>query len=153
MAVRAIGERTFVNPFIAMTAARVYRRRHIIREISMNTPTLLITARRSIPRMALRLAAGLAVLATGDARELASARKRFMAAHGRVFQVLGIMQYWWYSSDKRREGFVKMCRDPDVQRLTWDAYLHKRLTRGNPIAHVRVFFKDLLTLLGLAPSS
>ncbi len=97
--------------------------------------------------------ATLAVLARGDARELASARKRFMAAHGRVFQVLGIMQYWWYSSDKRREGFVKMCRDPDVQRLTWEAYLHKRLVRGNPMAHVRIFFKDLLTLLGLAPSS
>jgi len=101
-----------------------------------------------------RLAAEAAqqVLASGDARALASARKRFMAAHGRVFLVLGIMQHWWYSSDKRREGFVKMCRDPDVQRLTWEAYLHKRLVRGNPMAHVRVFFKDLLTLLGLAPS-
>ena len=92
-------------------------------------------------------------LATRDARALAMARRRFMKAHGRVFWILGIMQYWWYSSDKRREGFVKMCRDPDVQRLTWEAYLHKRLVRGNPMAHLRIFWKDTLTLLGLSPSS
>ena len=59
------------------------------------------------------------VLATGDARALATARRRFMKAHGRVFWILGIMQYFWYSSDKRRESFVRICRDPDVQRLTW----------------------------------
>jgi geranylgeranyl reductase len=38
------------------------------------------------------------------------ARKRFMRAHGRVFWVLGIMQRFWYSSDKRRERFVSICR-------------------------------------------
>jgi geranylgeranyl reductase len=101
----------------------------------------------------LAASAAQACLASGDVRALAQARRAFMAAHGRVFWVLGIMQYWWYSSDRRREGFVKMCRDPDVQRLTWEAYLHKRLVRGNPMAHLRVFYKDLLTLLGLAPTS
>jgi geranylgeranyl reductase len=100
----------------------------------------------------LAAAAVASVLETGDVRALANARRQFMAAHGKVFLVLGIMQYWWYSSDKRREGFVKMCRDPDVQRLTWEAYLHKRLVRGDPMAHLRVFYKDMLTLLGLAPS-
>ncbi len=87
--------------------------------------------------------------ATGEARALRSARKRFMQAHGRVFWVLGIMQWFWYSSDKRRERFVKMCRDPDVQRLTWDAYMNKELVRARPAAHVRIFFKDLAHLLGL----
>jgi geranylgeranyl reductase len=90
------------------------------------------------------------LLATGDARALALARKRFMRAHGRVFLVLGIMQRFWYSSDKRRERFVTMCRDPDVQRLTWEAYMYKRLVRAKPIAHVRIFFKDLAHLMGLA---
>lgn len=84
-----------------------------------------------------------AMLATGKARALAQARKRFMRAHGRVFLILGIMQYFWYSSDARRERFVKMCADPDVQRLTWQAYMHKRLVRADPLAHVRIFFKDL----------
>jgi len=88
--------------------------------------------------------------ATGDARALATARRRFMKDHGRVFMVLGIMQYFWYSSDKRRERFVKMCEDPDVQRLTWDAYMNKQLVRAKPVAHVKIFFKDMAHLLGFA---
>ena len=87
--------------------------------------------------------------ATGDARALAGARKRFMKAHGRVFFVLGIMQYFWYSSDKRRERFVSMCEDKDVQRLTWQSYMNKELVRRDPLAHVKIFFKDLAHLFGL----
>ena len=90
-----------------------------------------------------------AYLRTADARALAGARKAFMKDHGRVFWILGVMQYFWYSSDKRRERFVKMCADPDVQRLTWEAYMNKTLTRRDPLAHVRIFFKDLGHLFGL----
>jgi geranylgeranyl reductase len=87
---------------------------------------------------------------TGQARALATARKRFMKAHGRVFFILGIMQYFWYSSDKRRERFVSICQDKDVQRLTWEAYMNKELVRRDPMAHVKIFFKDLAHLFGLA---
>jgi geranylgeranyl reductase len=90
-----------------------------------------------------------AFLATGNARALAGARKRFMKAHGRVFWILGIMQQFWYRNDKRRERFVSICRDPDVQHLTWQAYMHKKLVRARPLAHLRIFFKDLAHLLGL----
>jgi len=98
-----------------------------------------------------RLAAEAVVelLKTGKAGALAQARKRFMREHGRVFWVLGIMQRFWYSSDKRRERFVSICRDRDVQQLTFDAYMNKRLVRARPMAHVRIFFKDLAHLLGL----
>jgi geranylgeranyl reductase len=89
-------------------------------------------------------------VATGDPRALATARKRFMKAHGRVFWILGIMQYFWYSSDKRREKFVKICQDKDVQRLTWESYMNKELVRRDPLAHVRIFFKDLAHLFGFA---
>ncbi len=101
-----------------------------------------------------RLAAGAVAgfLATGDARALAGARRRFMRAHGRVFWILGMMQWFWYASDRRREKFVALCRDPDIQRLTWDAYMNKELVRAQPAAHVRVFFKDLAQLLGLRPA-
>ena len=90
-----------------------------------------------------------AALATGDARVLAEARKRFMKAHGRVFWILGLMQYFWYSSDRRRERFVSICRDKDVQRLTFEAYMNKELVRRDPLAHVRIFFKDLAHLAGV----
>ncbi len=91
-------------------------------------------------------------LATGDAKMLKQARRSFMRAHGKVFLVLGIMQHFWYRSDKRREGFVKMCADPDVQRLTWQAYMNKELVRADPAAHVRIFLKDMGHLLGFAPA-
>jgi len=91
-----------------------------------------------------------ALCATGDVRSLRLARKRFMATHGRVFWILGMMQWFWYSSDSRREKFVKMCRDPDVQRLTWESYMNKKLVRRDPMAHVRIFLKDTAQLLGIA---
>jgi geranylgeranyl reductase len=87
---------------------------------------------------------------TGQPRALRVARKRFMKANGMVFWVLGIMQRFWYASDKRRERFVTMCRDPDVQRLTWEAYMNKKLVKARPGAHMRIFVKDMAHLLGLA---
>jgi geranylgeranyl diphosphate/geranylgeranyl-bacteriochlorophyllide a reductase len=90
------------------------------------------------------------MLATGDARALRSARRRFMRAHGRVFWVLGIMQRFWYANDRRRERFVSLCRDRDVQHLTWEAYMNKRLVKAKPLAHLRIFCKDMAHLLGIA---
>ena len=88
-------------------------------------------------------------LKTGDAKALANARKRFLKAHGRVFWILGLLQHFWYRNDKRRERFVHICRDPDVQRLTWQSYMYKELVRSSPVAQARIFFKDLAHLLGL----
>lgn len=91
-------------------------------------------------------------LATGDGRALATARRRFMRAHGQVFWILGVMQRHWYTTDRRRERFVSICRDRDVQELTFDAYMHKELVRARPIAHARIFFKNLAHLAGLVPA-
>ena len=87
-----------------------------------------------------------AFLVTGDVRALTQARKRFMRLHGRVFWILGMMQWVWYRSDGLRERFVAICKDKDVQQLTWDAYMNKELVRAKPAAHARIFFKDLAHL-------
>ncbi len=97
--------------------------------------------------------AAAAFLKTGEAKHLRSARKAFMKEHGKVFWVLGMMQYFWYSSDKRRERFVTMCDDKDVQELTWQAYMHKKLVRAKPMAHIKIFLKDTAHLLGLRPAT
>ena len=89
-------------------------------------------------------------LQQGDPVLLRQARKRFLKEHGKVFWVLGLMQYFWYQNDKRRERFVAMCDDRDVQQLTFDAYMNKRLVRRKPMAHVKIFFKDLAHLFGFA---
>ena len=90
------------------------------------------------------------LLITGDTRSLKLARKQFMKLHGTVFMVLGIMQWFWYSSERRRERFVKICEDHDVQQLTFESYMNKQLVRKKPMAHVRIFFKDLAHLFGMA---
>jgi geranylgeranyl reductase len=88
-------------------------------------------------------------LRTGQASALKLARKRFMREHGMVFWVLGMMQRFWYVNDKRRERFVSICRDKDVQQMTFESYMNKKLTRKKPMQQVRIFFKDLAHLLGL----
>ena len=90
-----------------------------------------------------------AFLTSGEPAALGTARRQFMRQHGRVFWILRIMERFWYASDRRRERFVSMCRDPDVQYLTWEAYMHKRLVRARPAAHMRIFFKDLAHLFGV----
>lgn len=91
-----------------------------------------------------------ALLTTGNVRALAQARKRFMKTHGTVFRVLSIMQWFWYSSDRLRERFVAICKDRDVQQLTFESYMNKELVRKKPMAHLRIFFKDLSHLFGVA---
>ncbi len=91
-------------------------------------------------------------LQTGKASALRMARRRFMRLHGPVFFVLDVMQSFWYSTDNRRERFVAICRDRDVQQLTFDGYMRKQLVRARPLSHLRIFFKNLAHLAGLTPA-
>ena len=89
-------------------------------------------------------------LSTGNAKALQQARRRFMRVHGAVFTMLAIMQDYWYRNDDRRERFVAICRDTDVQQLTFDGYMNKQLVKAKPLAHLRIFFKNLAHLTGIA---
>ncbi len=80
---------------------------------------------------------------------LRSARRSFMWQHGQVFLVLDIMQRFWYSNDDRRERFVAICRDLDVQHLAFEAYMRKRLVIARPLAHARIFLKNIGHLAGV----
>ena len=90
-----------------------------------------------------------AALASGRARDLALARKLFMRDHKTVFKVLRSMQDAYYKSDDRRERFVSLCHDIDVQRLTFEAYMNKKLVAARPLAHIKIGVKNLLHLSGL----
>ena len=82
-------------------------------------------------------------MATGDARQLATARAAFLAEHGRVFRILGLLQALWYCNDWLRERFVAMCQDPGVQRLTWEAYMNKRMVKAQHKAHARLLLANI----------
>lgn len=90
--------------------------------------------------------------ATGKVKALGLARKKFMKTHGNVFRALGMLQRYWYTNDNRRERFVSICRDVDVQELTFDAYMNKELVKARPLAHIRIFFKNIAHLTGLVPA-
>ena len=89
------------------------------------------------------------VLRSGKASELKLARKLFLKEHGTVFKVLRSMQNAYYRSDDRRERFVSLCHDIDVQRLTFDAYMNKRLVAARPLAHLKIGVKNVLHLMGV----
>ena len=91
-----------------------------------------------------------AFLLSGDPKALGQARRAFMRAHGRVFWILGVMQHFWYRNDRRRERFVTMCEDRDVQNLIWPAYMNKKLVYARPLAYLRIFLKNMRHLLQTA---
>ena len=90
-----------------------------------------------------------AFLSSGRAADLRIARKIFLKDHGTVFKVLRSMQDAYYRSDERRERFVSLCHDIDVQRLTFEAYMNKRLVAAKPMAHVKIGLKNLAHLMRL----
>jgi geranylgeranyl diphosphate/geranylgeranyl-bacteriochlorophyllide a reductase len=90
-----------------------------------------------------------AALASGRASDLRIARKMFMREHGTVFRVLRSMQDAYYRSDERRERFVSLCHDVDVQKLTFEAYMNKKLVSARPLAHVKIGIKNMAHLLRL----
>ncbi len=90
-----------------------------------------------------------AALASGRASDLRIARKMFMREHGTVFRVLRSMQDAYYRSDERRERFVSLCHDVDVQKLTFEAYMNKKLVSARPMAHVKIGIKNMAHLLRL----
>ena len=93
--------------------------------------------------------AAAAALTSGNPARLALARRLFMREHRMVFRVLGQMQDAYYKSDMRRERFVSLCHDVDVQRLTFEAYMNKKLVAARPMAHLRIGLKNLAHLSGL----
>ena len=93
--------------------------------------------------------AAAATLASGRVKDLMLARKLFMKEHKQVFRVLGAMQNAYYRSDERRERFVSLCHDIDVQKLTFEAYMNKKLVKARPMAHLKIGLKNLAHLTRL----
>jgi geranylgeranyl reductase len=82
--------------------------------------------------------------------------KKWDRKYGPTYKVLEILQNIFYSNDAAREAFVEMCDDKDVQRLTFDSYLYKRVVAMNPWQQLKLTFLTLASVLrgqALAPSS
>lgn len=76
-----------------------------------------------------------------------------MKEHETVFNVLRAMQGACHTSGERRERFVSLCHDVDVQHLTFEAYMNKKLVRVRPRAHLKIGLKNLAHLTRLVPET
>ncbi len=86
---------------------------------------------------------------SGDPAPLARVRKRFMKAHGGVFRALGFLQGYWYASDERRERFVAICQDVDLQNMIWQSYMNKKMMRASPRVYLRIIKMNIAHMLRL----
>ena len=82
--------------------------------------------------------------------------KRWDRKYGATYAVLDILQRIFYRNDAAREAFVEMCDDKDVQKLTFDSYLYKRVAMMNPWQQIKLTLRTLGSLIrgeALAPSN
>ncbi|BEV36327.1 geranylgeranyl reductase [Synechococcus sp. M16CYN] len=82
--------------------------------------------------------------------------KRWDRKYSTTYAVLGVLQRIFYRNDATREAFVEMCNDKDVQRLTFDSYLYKRVVMMNPWQQIKLTLHTLGSLLRgetLAPAT
>ena len=80
--------------------------------------------------------------------------KKWDKQYGTTYKVLEILQNIFYRNDSAREAFVEMCDDMDVQRLTFDSYLYKKVVAMKPLQQLRITFLTLGSILrgkALAP--
>ncbi|MEO0947644.1 MAG: geranylgeranyl reductase [Cyanobacteria bacterium J06641_5] len=80
-------------------------------------------------------------------RDLKQYLKRWDKQYGTTYLVLDILQRVFYRSDATREAFVEMCDDIDVQKLTFDSYLYKRVVPANPLVQLKITAKTIGSLL------
>jgi geranylgeranyl reductase len=89
-------------------------------------------------------------------KDLRQYLRKWDRKYGPTYKVLELLQNIFYSNDPAREAFVEMCDDRDVQRLTFDSYLYKRVVAMNPWQQLKLTFRTLGSVLrgqALAPAS
>jgi geranylgeranyl reductase len=64
--------------------------------------------------------------------------KRWWKEYGTMYRFLRWLQRWGYGSRRQMEVFTDMCRNKDVQQLTFESYMHKRMTPVPWLAQMRM---------------
>lgn len=64
--------------------------------------------------------------------------KTWWKNYGSMYRFLRGLQKWGYGNARQMEVFTDMCRNKDVQRLTFESYMHKRMTPVPWLAQMRM---------------
>lgn len=58
--------------------------------------------------------------------------------YGQMYRFLRWLQKWGYGNERQMEVFTDMCRNMDVQQLTFESYMHKNMTPVPWVAQLRM---------------
>ncbi|ABU59791.1 geranylgeranyl diphosphate reductase [Roseiflexus castenholzii] len=64
--------------------------------------------------------------------------RRWWKTYGTMYRFLVWLQKWGYGNARQMEVFTDMCRNLDVQRLTFESYMHKSMTPVPWLAQLRM---------------
>merc|ERR1712129_692732 len=72
--------------------------------------------------------------------------RQFDDKYGATYLVLDQLQKVFYTSDAAREGFVELCEEEYVQKVTFDSYLYKTVQGNDPIGDLKLGIKTFQSL-------
>ena len=73
--------------------------------------------------------------------------KEFRKLYAPIFFGLEVLQAAYYRNDRLRESFVAICADDDVQRITFDSYLYKKMIPASWPVQMKIFSKNIYHLI------
>lgn len=89
-----------------------------------------------------------AMIAHFNSKEpLVNYEKEFRKLYAPIFFGLEVLQTIYYRNDRLRESFVAICADEDVQRITFDSYLYKKMVPAPWKTQMKIFSKNIYHLL------
>lgn len=68
-------------------------------------------------------------------------QKAWKKKYGSMYSFLTQLEKIYFGKNSKCEVFTEMCRDDDVQRLTFDSYLHKKMARLPVTSGLKMFGK------------
>lgn len=72
--------------------------------------------------------------------------REFRRLYSPIFFGLEVLQNVYYRNDRLRESFVAICADDDVQRITFDSYLYKKMVPASWPVQMKIFMKNIYHL-------
>ncbi len=73
-----------------------------------------------------------------SAKNLRAYERQWWRTYGTMYSFLRWLEWWGYSNERQMEVFTEMCANRDVQRLTFDSYMHKRMAPAPWLAQLRM---------------
>ena len=80
-------------------------------------------------------------------KPLKSYEKEFRKLYAPIFFGLDVLQSVYYRNNRLRESFVAICADEDVQRITFDSYLYKKMVPAPWSTQMKIIFKNVYHMI------